>query len=93
MFTGIIYSNVALAVVDASMRFHSAARYDERIRVTTTLRAVRSRMVTFDYRVENADTGKLLVSASTTLASLTRDGKPTSLPPELRKKLENAIAS
>jgi len=85
--------NVALAVVEAAMRFHSAARYDELIRVTTTLRKARSRMITFDYRIENAETGKLLVSASTTLASLTRDGKPISLPPELRKTLENAVAS
>lgn len=84
--------NVALAVVEATIRFHSAARYDELIRVKTSLRSARSRMITFDYQIENAETGKLLVSASTTLASLTRESKPTSLPPELRKQLENAIA-
>jgi acyl-CoA thioester hydrolase len=82
--------NIALAVVDASLRFHSAARYDDLIRVTTTLREVRSRMVTFDYKIENADTSRLLVSASTILASLTRDSRPASLPAELREKLENA---
>ena len=81
---------VSLAVIDASLRFHSAARYDELIRVSTTLREVRSRMVTFDYRIENAESGRLLVSASTTLASLTRDGRPVSMPAELREKLENA---
>lgn len=83
--------NVALAVVEASLRFHGAARYDEMIRVRTSLRDVRSRMITFDYLIENADTGARLISASTTLASINRDSKPTSLPAELRKKLENAI--
>ena len=32
--------NVTLAVVEASMRFHSAARYDNLIRVTTTISVV-----------------------------------------------------
>ena len=83
--------NVALAVVEATLRFHGAARYDDRVRVTTTLRDARSRMLTFDYLIENADTGDRLVSASTTLASLTRESKPTTLPPDLRQKLQNAI--
>src|SRR5437660_675104 len=33
--------NVTLAVVEASLRFHSGARYDNLIRVTTTIRDVR----------------------------------------------------
>src|SRR3954467_13164005 len=49
--------NVALAVVEASLRFHGAARYDDLIRVTTSLREVRSRMISFDYLIENAETG------------------------------------
>ena len=84
--------NVALAVVDASLRFHAAARYDDRIRVKTSLREAGSRLITFDYLIENAETGARLVSASTTLASLTRESKPTTLPPELRTRLQNAIA-
>jgi acyl-CoA thioester hydrolase len=83
--------NVALAVVEASLRFHGAARYDETVRVRTSLREVRSRTVTFDYLIENAETGARLISASTTLASLTRESKPTTLPADLRQKLENAL--
>lgn len=83
--------DVALAVVEASLRFHAAARYDDLIRVRTSLRDVRSRMISFDYLIENADTGARLVTASTTLASLTRGSKPTSLPSDLRKKLQNAL--
>lgn len=83
--------NVALAVVDAKLRFHGAARYDDLIRVTTTLKEVRSRMITFDYLIEHAGTGARLVSASTTLASINRESKPVSLPADLRRKLENAL--
>ncbi len=83
--------NVSLAVVEASLRFHAAARYDDMIRVTTTLRDARSRMISFDYLIENAATGERLVSASTTLACLTREGRPTTLPAELQQTLKNAI--
>jgi len=84
--------NVTLAVVEASLRFHSAARYDNLIRVTTTIRDVRSRTITFDYVITNADTGERFVTASTKLASLTRDSKLTTLPEHLRKVLENAAS-
>src|SRR5436190_15827023 len=55
--------NVTLAVVEASMRFHSAARYDNLIRVTTTIRDVRSRTITFVYVIPTADTGERFVPA------------------------------
>jgi acyl-CoA thioester hydrolase len=82
--------DVTLAVVEANMRFHSAARYDNLIRVTTTISDVRSRTITFDYVITNAETGERFVTASTKLASLTRDSRLTTLPPDLRARLENA---
>lgn len=84
--------NVTLAVVEANLRFHSAARYDNLIRVTTTISDVRSRTITFDYVITNAETGERLVSASTKLASLTRESRLTSLPENLRKVLQNAVS-
>jgi acyl-CoA thioester hydrolase len=84
--------NVALAVVEASLRFHAAARYDNLIRVTTTISEVRSRTITFNYVITNAETGERFVTASTKLASLTRDSKLTALPDQLRKVLENAAS-
>jgi acyl-CoA thioester hydrolase len=82
--------NVGLAVVEASMRFHSAARYDNLIRVTTTISDVRSRTVTFDYVITNAETGERFVTASTRLIALTRDSRLTTLPESLRTVLLNA---
>jgi acyl-CoA thioester hydrolase len=81
--------NVGLAVVEASMRFHSAARYDNLIRVTTTISDVRSRTVNFDYVITNAETGERFVTASTKLIALTRDSRLTTLPEPLRTVLMN----
>jgi acyl-CoA thioester hydrolase len=83
-------SGVGLAVVDATLRYHSPARYDDMIRVRTTLTEVRSRRITFDYRIENADTGVRLVTATTTLIPINEEGKLVSLPLELRRRMELA---
>ena len=81
---------VGLAVADASMRFHAAARYDDMIRVETALSEIRSRTIRFDYVITNAESGAKLVTASTTLVSLDADGKTASLPPHVRALLEGA---
>jgi acyl-CoA thioester hydrolase len=81
---------LGLAVIDASVRYHSGAKYDDLIRVRTHVSDVRSRTVTFDYRIEDAATGMRLASASTTLASINKEGKLVALPVEMRKLLEDA---
>ena len=48
-------AGVGLAVSELSARFHAAARYDDMIRVRTTLAEVRSRGITFDYMITNAE--------------------------------------
>ncbi|MDE3054361.1 MAG: acyl-CoA thioesterase, partial [Gemmatimonadota bacterium] len=68
---------IFLAVSDAGVRYHGAARYDDRIRVETRLADVRSRAVAFEYLIANADTGERLASARTALVSLDRAGRPS----------------
>jgi len=84
--------NVTLAVVEANLRCHAAARYDNLIRVTTTISDVRSRTITVDYVITNAETGERFVTGSTKLVSLTRDSRLTALPDQLRRVLENAVS-
>jgi acyl-CoA thioester hydrolase len=96
--TGLTYAElerrgVLLAVAEANIRYHAAARYDDLIRVDTTLAAVRSRAVTFDYLVTNAETGERLSSARTVLVSLDRRGHPTSLPDDFRQQLKQTLLS
>ena len=90
--TGVSYATleqqgVMLAVADASIRYHGAAKYDDRVRIRTELADARSRAVTFDYLVMKADTGERLATARTVLVSLDREGKPTTMPEALRARL------
>ncbi|MEK7402744.1 MAG: thioesterase family protein [Gemmatimonadota bacterium] len=77
----------ALAVSELSIRYHGAARYDNRVRVRTSITEVRSRSVAFDYLITNAETGERLASAATTLIALDTRGRPVSLPMELRRQM------
>jgi acyl-CoA thioester hydrolase len=71
-------------VSDLEARFHGAARYDDLIRVRTTLADVRSRSITFDYVITNAETNERLVSASTTLVSIDKNGRLVAIPSMVR---------
>jgi acyl-CoA thioester hydrolase len=81
---------VALAVTEVTLRCHAPARYDDVVRVETTVSAVKSRSVTFEYVLTRADTGERLVSARTVLVSLDRMGRVAALPPVLREQLGGA---
>ena len=81
---------IALAVSEASLRFHRSARYDDIVRVECWVEEVRSRAVTFAYlisRVGPADETERLVSARTGLVALDPDGRPRTLQAELIRNL------
>ena len=79
-----------LAVAEATVRYLAPARFDDRVRVETSLAGVRSRAVTFDYVISNVDTGVRLATAHTALVSIDPTGRPVALPPEFRELLGNA---
>jgi acyl-CoA thioester hydrolase len=74
-----------LAVSDLHARFHGAARYEELIRVRTTLADLQSRLIVFDYLITNAETGQRLVTARTSLISIDAGGRPRALPEKIRE--------
>ncbi|MEP6764303.1 MAG: thioesterase family protein [Gemmatimonadaceae bacterium] len=82
---------VRLAVSEATIRFRGSARYDDAIRVYTTIADVRSRSVTFNYRVVHAERGDTLVTATTALIALDLTGKPITMPATLRTMLSSAV--
>lgn len=82
---------VGLAVSELSIRYHGAARYDNLIRVATTLADARSRSVTFDYLITHAESRERLASARTVLVSIDGKGKPVMMPAELRTRLADAL--
>jgi acyl-CoA thioester hydrolase len=81
-------SGTALAVAEATIRYHAPARYDDLIRVETRLVEVRSRAITFDYLIRNGASGVRLATARTLLVSLDHTGKPTPLPADVRALME-----
>lgn len=90
--TGVSYAKleeegVALAVAELSIRYHGAARYDNLIRVRTSLADARSRSVAFEYLITNAETGERLATARTVLVSLDKRGRPVVMPEGLRRQL------
>jgi len=82
---------VRLAVSEASLRFKGSARYDDAIRVFTTLRDVRSRGVTFAYRIVHGERGDTLVTATTALIALDLAGRPMTMPADMRAMLAAAV--
>lgn len=78
---------IGLTVSDFSVRLHASARYDDLVRVATTLTDVRSRQVTFEYLLTNAATGMRLATARTALVSVNMGGRPIAMPADIRAQL------
>lgn len=85
-------AGVTLAVAEATIRYHAPARYDDMIRVTTTLTELRSRALTFDYVITHAEQGTRFASARTVLISLSDAGRVVPLPSDFLAELGDAGA-
>ena len=83
-----------LAIAEASVRYLQAARYDDRLVVSTRLERVQSRSVTFAYEVERAEPEPPVRVATSTmkLIALDANGSPRTLPPDFRRRLEAVVA-
>ncbi len=79
---------VPLAVAEATVRYHAPARYDDLIRVTTTLSRLGSRGMTFHYLIADALSGRRLATASTSLVALDEAGRAASIPADIRDLLD-----
>jgi len=86
-------SGIRLAVSEASIRYLAPARYDDVVRVETSISQVSSRTITFDYLITNAETGERLATASTTLVSLDANGRISALPRPFREQLATRMES
>ena len=72
-------------------RYLAPAKFDDLVRVETTLTGVRSRAVTFDYLITHAESGVRLATAYTALVSIDRDGRLSAIPSEFRAALEAVL--
>ena len=83
---------VLLAVTEVNLRYHASAKYDDLIRVVTSLVQVRSRGVGFEYRIQRVeDDGSTtrLASARTDLIAIDRGGTPVRIPPHVLDAFRN----
>jgi acyl-CoA thioester hydrolase len=71
---------VLLAVVGASCRYLSPARYDDEIIVRTWVQQANSRMIRFGYEMREAESGRKLVEGETKHLFCGKDMKPARLP-------------
>jgi acyl-CoA thioester hydrolase len=80
-------AGINLVVVDAHLRFRAPAAYDDPLVVRTRIRELRGKLVVFDYRVEHAETGRLLVTAETTHLCVDGSFRPRAIPPDVARAL------
>ena len=78
-----------LVVVDLRCRYKGSVRYDELIVVRTYLKDVKTRMVTFGYRILNKETQEVVVHGETRHLCLNKRGNATSIPHTFLNKLRS----
>ena len=74
-------------VVEANVRYVQSARYDDQLRIETTLAELRRVSLRFEYRIVRESDGLLLVTGHTVHACIDWDGKPTRIPAEVAAML------
>ncbi len=92
---GVPYSEVErhgvrLVVTEARVRFVAGARYDDVLVVRTRLERVTRVRVFLAYDVVREGGGEIVCTASTTLAALAADGRPTGIPGAMAAALRAA---
>jgi acyl-CoA thioester hydrolase len=71
---------ILLVVSEANCRYSRPARYDDEVRIRTTLAAADPRMIRFEYEIFNQASGTRLASGFTKHIFCGRDVRPTKLP-------------
>ncbi|MFN8377110.1 MAG: thioesterase family protein [Anaerolineae bacterium] len=69
-----------LVVAEVNARYAKAARYDQRLTVRTWIAERKSRGVTFQYEIVEAETGELLVTGISKHICINHEGRPALLP-------------
>ncbi len=79
--------HVFLPVVEATCRYLSPARYDDLIRISTTIDRLGGASVEFGYKIFNAETGKLIAEGMTRHPFVNDQWKPVRVPSSIKAKL------
>jgi len=92
---GLVYADLEkddgtfLPVIESHCSYRRPLRYDDRFVVQTTLAELRSRALTFEYKIVSPDEKVLFAEGFTRHVFADRDGRPKSLAREYRQLLSN----
>jgi acyl-CoA thioester hydrolase len=75
-----VEDGILLVVSEANCRYSRPARYDDEVRIRTTLATADPRMIRFEYEIFNQAGGTRLASGFTKHIFCGRDVRPTKLP-------------
>ena len=81
-----------IAVVEASARYRSPARYDDTLVIRTRLTGVRSSMIRFAYTIERAGEGQALCTGETVHVAVGRDMKRREMPAAFLQQFRSVLA-
>jgi acyl-CoA thioester hydrolase len=76
-----------LVVTDVHCHYRNAVRYDETIRVRTSLKEMRRRMITFKYEILRQNKEEVVAEGETRHLCLDSNGKPKTMPEAFALKL------
>lgn len=83
---------VNLLVAGAELKFRAPARYDDALVVRTRVSGIRGKFVSFEYKIEHADEGRVLVTGRTTHVCVDADFKPMDVPPWVGDALSGVVS-
>lgn len=84
---------IMLPVVRLEVDYLRGLEYEEVVDVHTRVSEVRSRRVTFNYRLVLCEDGATVAEATSVLFCMGRDGRPRRLPEDIRSALAELAAS
>jgi acyl-CoA thioester hydrolase len=76
-----------LVVADTYIKYIRPAKYEQTIIVKTIIKEVNKASVVFEYEVTNSLNKDLLATGNSKLVAVTKEGKVTSIPDNIRKLL------
>lgn len=90
-FPKLFESGIMLPAVEAQIQYHGAARFDDRVVVRLWLQEISRIKLVFAAEIVNMETGKVLVTVSTTHVFTDHNGKPHRLPAPLLQALQARV--
>ena len=91
-YKGLEDAGIIMPVVEATLRYHGSARYDDLVEIETVIQEVPRVRLTIDYAVRRSGEDKVLVSGQVVLCFVDPEhGRPIPAPDEVRTLFERVV--